>query len=282
MTYILGILGHPLDHSVSVPMHMSVIFKLGIDYVYMSFDVLPENIPHAVNQFKKDRIRGFNVTIPYKETIMGHLDGIDEKALRIGAVNTVNNENGRLKGYNTDGVGYIRSLKEETGFNPSGKHVLIMGAGGAAKAVAFSLLEAGVDRLVIANRTLSRADELIKHLNEYFPDTPLKSVGTENINQISHKDIHLVVNTTSVGMKGTGSIGIDLTDFSMDTVISDVVYNPVETPLLRMAGKAGLATHNGIGMLVHQGAESFKIWTGIDPPVDVMRQAVLRALKEKH
>ncbi len=289
MTNILGIVGHPLDHSVSVPMHMSAIFHLGIDYVYLSFDILPENLSYAVTRFKKENIKGFNVTIPYKEAIMAHLDSIDERAVSIGAVNTVNNQNGQFKGYNTDGTGYIKSLKEQAGFDPSAKQVLLIGAGGAAKAVAFSLLEAGCRKLIIANRTLKRADELLEHLDTYFPEVSMQALHIERVHELHMKDIALVVNTTSVGMKNdvpAGSIShfndIDLTRFSKDTVISDIVYNPIETPLLKMAKQAGLKTHGGTGMLVYQGAESFKIWTGIEPPVDIMSQAVLKALQEKH
>lgn len=289
MTNILGIVGHPLDHSVSVPMHMSAIFHLGIDYVYLSFDILPENLSYAVTRFKKENIKGFNVTIPYKEAIMAHLDSIDERAVSIGAVNTVNNENGQFKGYNTDGTGYIRSLKEQAGFDPSAKQVLLIGAGGAAKAIAFSLLEAGCRKLIIANRTLKRADKLLEHLDTYFPDVSMQAIHRERVRELHMKDIALVVNTTSVGMKSNGPAGsishfndIDLTGFNKDTVISDIVYNPIETPLLIMAQQAGLKTHGGTGMLVYQGAESFKIWTGIEPPVDIMNQAVLKALQGKH
>ncbi|MCL4468950.1 MAG: shikimate dehydrogenase [Deltaproteobacteria bacterium] len=282
MTLVLGIVGHPLDHSLSVPMHMSAIFTLGIDYVYMSFDILPENLSHAVAQFRKERIKGFNVTIPFKEDIMPYLDSIDEHAGKIGAVNTVNNENGRLKGYNTDGIGYVRSLGEQAGFDPRGKQVLMIGAGGAAKAVAFSLLEAGADKIIIANRTQERAEALHRHLCVYFPAASSQRIHLQDMNDLDHKKINLVINTTSLGMKGAGDIDMDLTGFGVDTVVSDIVYNPLETPFLKRAKHAGLKTHDGAGMLVYQGAESFKLWTGIQPPVDVMRQAVLRALQEHH
>jgi|YelNatPaOPRAMG01_1025707.scaffolds.fasta_scaffold04561_2 shikimate dehydrogenase len=290
MTYILGVLGHPLDHSLSVPMHMSAIFTLGIDYVYMSFDVLPENLSHAVSEFKKQGIKGFNVTIPYKETIIPYLDELDEHAKRIGAVNTVNNEEDRLKGYNTDGRGYLRSLIEQTGFSPVNKHVLMIGAGGAARAIAFSLLESGVKRLTLINRTIQRAQRLADHLGLYFPEAILETLSMDHINAIPHEGIHLIVNTTPAGMKHIKQTNIDglvnflLTDRSLskDTIISDIVYNPMETPLLREAKNAGFKTHDGIGMLVYQGAESFKIWTGIYPPVDIMRQSVIRALLQGH
>ena len=291
MTLVLGIVGHPLDHSVSVPMHMSAIFSLGIDYVYMSFDILPENLSHAVAQFRKEHIKGFNVTIPYKEEIMPYLDSIDGYAGRIGAVNTVNNENGRLKGYNTDGIGYVRSLGEQTGFDPRGKQVLMIGAGGAAKAVAFSLLEAGIKRLIIVNRTLDRAQKLAQHLESYFPKQILQALSIEYMNAIAYKGLDLIVNTTPVGMKNIKQTDIDglitLLEadgslFNKDTIVSDIVYNPLETPFLKRAKQAGLRTHDGAGMLVYQGAESFKLWTGVQPPVDVMRQAVLRALQEHH
>ncbi len=280
MTLILGIVGHPLDHSVSVPMHMSAIFTLGIDYVYLSFDILPENLSHAIGQFKRENIKGFNVTIPYKETIMPYLDDIDERASRIGAVNTINNESGRLKGYNTDGTGYLTSLREQTGFDPRGKQVLLIGAGGAAHAVAYALLEAGAGHLTIANRTREHADMLCRHLGVYFPGGLLRSIGMDEINEGDHTQSDLVVNTTSIGMKGAGDITMDVTGLGKHAVVSDIVYNPLETGFLKRARAAGLAIHDGAGMLVHQGAESFRLWTGLRPPVDVMRQAVLKALQE--
>ncbi len=282
MTLVLGIVGHPLDHSVSVPMHMSAIFTLGIDYVYLSFDILPENLPHAIGQFKKENIKGFNVTIPYKETIMPYLDDIDERASRIGAVNTIDNENGRLKGYNTDGTGYLTSLREQTGFDPRGKRVLMIGAGGAAHAVAYALLEAGARHITIANRTREHAEVLCRHLGVYFPSASLQSTGMDTLDSEGRTQTDLVVNTTSIGMKGAGDIAMDFTGLDRHTVVSDIVYNPLETQFLKRALRAGLAIHDGAGMLVHQGAESFRLWTGIRPPVDVMRQAVLRALQEHH
>ncbi|MGB9735298.1 MAG: shikimate dehydrogenase [bacterium] len=290
MTSILGILGHPLGHSLSVPMHMSAIFALGIDYVYLSFDVQPEELQHTIAQFKKEHIKGFNVTIPYKERIIDYLDDIDQHAKRIGAVNTVNNEDGRLKGYNTDGIGYLKSLKEQTGFDPEGKQVLMLGAGGAARAVAFSLLESGIKTLFVANRTVQKAERLIQHLGSYFQKATLYPLSLEKIVDLSYMDLDLIVNTTSVGMKNTKQsdtgrlmelLKFDNT-FNKGLVVSDIVYNPPETPLLRMAKQAGLKIHDGIGMLVYQGAESFKIWTGIQAPVEVMRQAVSRALQEHH
>ncbi len=291
MTLVLGIVGHPLNHSVSVPMHMSAIFTLGIDYVYMSFDILPDNLSYAVSQFKKEHIKGFNVTIPYKEAIMPYLDSIDEHAGRIRAVNTINNENGKLKGYNTDGIGYIKSLKEQTGFDPCGKHVLMIGAGGAARAISFSLLEAGIKSLIIVNRTIDRAQKLTQHLESYFPEATVQALSIDNMNDIRYKGLGLIVNTTPVGMKNIKQTDIgelitlleaDGSLLDKNTIVSDIVYNPLETPLLKRAKHAGLRTHGGVGMLVHQGAESFKIWTGVQPPVDVMRQAVLRALQEHH
>lgn len=291
MTSILGLLGHPLGHSVSVPMHMASIFTLGIDYVYLSFDILPEDLSRTVAGFKKEGVQGFNVTIPYKESIMSYLDGIDEHAGKIGAVNTVHNDHGKLKGYNTDGIGYITSLREQTGFSPGGRHVLMIGAGGAARAVAFSLLEAGIEGLIIANRSveMDMAERLANHIKLSFPDVNVQALPVERIPWIPARELDLIINTTPVGMKHTGQQEIkELSDLMQesrtllreDTVISDVIYNPVETPLLKMAKLAGLKTHNGINMLVYQGAESFRIWTGIRPPVDVMRRAVLQALQE--
>ena len=169
--------------------------------------------------------------------------------------------------------------------------MLLIGAGGAARAVAFSLLEAGTERLIIANRTMEKAVKLAENLASYFPKAGLRPLPVDRIGTLPYRDISLIINATSVGMKGAQHTGIDgllallgggTALFNRDTVISDIVYNPVVTPLLKTAQLAGLKIHDGTGMLVYQGAESFRIWTGIEPPVEVMRQAVLRALKEEH
>ncbi len=293
MTSLLGVVGHPLGHSLSVPMHMASIFTLGIDYVYLSFDILPEDLSAAVAGFRIEGVKGINVTIPYKEAIMPYLDSIDEHARIIGAVNTVNNDNGKLKGYNTDGIGYIMSLKEQTGFSPLGKCVLILGAGGAARAVAFSLLEAGIGKLIIANRSveLNMAEKLASHIKPHFPGVHVQAMPVEHLPSLPFQELDLIVNATPVGMKHTKQQEIkELSGLLQpghlllrsDTVISDVIYNPAETPLLKTARLAGLKTHNGVTMLVYQGAESFKLWTGIEPPIEVMRRAVLHALEEVH
>ncbi|MCL4479476.1 MAG: shikimate dehydrogenase [Deltaproteobacteria bacterium] len=280
MTEILGIVGHPLGHSVSVPMQMSAIFKLGMDYVYMSFDIMPQDLSFAVQQFKHEGLKGFNVTIPYKEAIIPYLDDMDVKAHQIGAVNTVNREDGKLKGYNTDWLGYIHSLKQELDFNPSGKRAIIIGAGGASKAVAFALLESGINFLLIVNRSIARAESLSKHLGTYFKASDIRVLPLDRINEVSNNRYDLIVNTTSVGMKESGSINIDFSRLKKDVIVSDIVYNPIETPFLKSAKQYGLKTHNGTGMLLYQGMESFRIWTGITPPIDVMREAMLNALKE--
>lgn len=270
-TRLLGVMGHPVAHSKSPLMHNRALESQKLPYTYLAFDVRPEELPQAVNGMRALGARGWNVTIPHKVAIMALLDEVNDEAHQIGAINTVVNDGGKLIGMNTDGAGYLRSLKEETGLRLAEQRVLILGAGGAARGVAYALAQSGVQSVVIANRTVAKAEQLrslLQHL------TDVKAVPLAEIEKWID-DRTLIVNTTSVGMhphvEETPIAGELLPE---GAIVSDLIYNPMKTTLLRQAEGRGCVIHNGLGMFVHQGALAYEQWTGVQPPLDVMRQAV--------
>jgi shikimate dehydrogenase len=277
-TKITGILGHPVHHSLSPLMHNTVFKHLGLNYVYLPFDVTPENLKDSINAIRCLKIVGVNVTIPYKEKVMAYLDRIGTEAELIGAVNTVKNIDGELAGFNTDGQGFVESLKNDLGFSPKGKSILMVGAGGAARGILVSLALSGAKKISVTNRTYNRAEKLIEEFSGRFPSVKFFTLPLDN-NALKNclGDTDLLVNTTSVGMNG-GSLKLPLGYLPKSAVIYDIVYNPLKTSLLLEAEKAGLTTHNGLGMLVFQGALSFKIWTDVDVPVKLMREILAKRL----
>jgi shikimate dehydrogenase len=220
-------------------------------------------------------IAGLNVTIPHKVSVMEYLDEIDPLAKKIGAVNTIVNDSGRLIGFNTDGVGYVTSLKETLKENSlTTKSILIIGAGGAARAIYFSLLAEGVERIDIANRTVENA----RHIIEAQTSTKSKSINLHEAETLVNT-YDIIINTTSIGMVPMqDEIPIPLGSLKKDTIISDIIYNPLETKWLHEAKKYGAITQNGVGMFVFQGALAFEKWTGIYPNIDVMKNVILTKL----
>jgi len=278
-TKILGIFGDPVSHSISPVMQGAALRALEIDMVYLAFRVAPADLGRAVEAIRTLGLRGVNITIPHKERVMGFLDDLDDTARALGAVNTIVNNNGTLKGYNTDAVGYIWSLEAETGFAPRGRTALIVGAGGAARAVVYGLASGGARRIIIANRTIARAEALAEELGAVCPGVEIEAVSLDSEDMEGHlKEADLLVNATSLGMEGRGRIELPLEALNSRAVVSDIVYTPMETELLKKARVLGLATHGGLGMLVGQGAKSFEIWTGKKAPIEVMKSAALEAL----
>lgn len=282
---ILGVIGDPIEHSLSPLMHNAALESLGLNYIYLPFHVKPEFLKGAVKSLKALEIRGINVTIPHKVAIMEYLDEIDEAALDIGAVNTVVNDNGKLKGYNTDGAGYLKSLTSETGFDAKGKNILVLGAGGASLAVITALLSEHPKSLHIVNRTFKKAKTLVNKFIIKYPDIDILAISLEEwIREGLSMSYDLAVNTTSIGMKG--EIPKMVLPFKVDqlpshAIVSDIVYTPFETPMLKEANDIGLKTHYGLGMLLHQGAISFKLFTGATPPIEIMKDALLSGLNSK-
>lgn len=274
-TRVTGIFGCPVRHSQSPAMHNAAFKALGLDYIYVPFEVHPDNLKAAVQAIRVLNIVGVNVTIPHKERVIEFLDWVSEDACRIGSVNTIHNCDGTLKGYSTDGLGFIRAL-EASGKSPKGSKAVVLGAGGAARATVSALIAHGTE-VTVVNRTYSRAVELSKLL-----DGKVRPVALENADaQDAVRQADLLVNCTSVGMyPNTDAQPIPSEWLHSGLFVYDQIYNPLETKLLKAAEKAGARSANGVKMLVFQGAISFEIWTGQTPPVDAMEEAVLTGLKE--
>lgn len=269
-TKIVGLFGYPVEHTLSPYMHNAAFEALGLDYRYLPFRVSPENLKAAINALKALNIKGVNITIPHKETIIPYLNELDREAELIVAVNTVLHEEGRLIGYNTDGRGFIRSLKEEASIIPKGKRVMILGAGGAARAIAFSIAIEGVEKIFISDVIEKKAKELSSAV---INKTSTEAIYIKDLKE-RIGEVDILINATPLGMKKEDPMPISPELLSQRLFVYDIVYNPPETPLIREAKTKGAKALSGIGMLVYQGALSFKIWTGQEPPIDVMRKAI--------
>lgn len=276
-TKVYGIFGHPVSHSFSPRMHNAAFTALGLDCVYIPFDIEPRDLETATKALRAMSIAGVNVTIPHKEAVMGFLDEISPDAGFTGAVNTVLNSDGRLLGFNTDVRGFLRALGEDLGFEPKGRVITVIGAGGAARAVLSGLCMRGVKRVNIVNRTHDKAIELAEEFGGSFAETEFRSAPLSDTlglrGYLSETD--LLVNASSLGMEGAPALDLSLDTLKEGACVYDLVYNPLETALVKEAKGLGRRAAGGINMLVFQGAESIKIWTGEDPPIDVMRSAVV-------
>jgi len=278
-TRLCGIIGDPIEHSLSPIMHNAAFKKIGVDYLYVPFTVEGKELGRAIEGMRALNIRGLNVTIPHKVAVIPFLDELDPLAGRIGAVNTIVNDDGVLRGYNTDAAGFLQALLE-SGVEPKGKNMVIMGAGGASRAISFIIAERGA-HLVILNRLLELdwAEELASRISEISQaEVEALKLDEENLARVLKK-ADILVNATSVGM----SPDIDETPvpphlLKSDLIVFDIVYNPIKTRLLREAEEAGAKTINGLDMLVWQGALAFEKWTGLKAPVEVMREEVIKAL----
>ncbi|MBO8164160.1 MAG: shikimate dehydrogenase [Brevibacillus sp.] len=276
-TKLVGLLGHPVHHSQSPLMHNTAFAEKKLDFAYVAFDVLPEHLDDAVSAIRALGLRGVNVTIPHKVAVLPMLDEIDPLAKRIGAVNTIVNEDGRLIGYNTDGLGYVRSLLEETRANLTEQRVTLLGAGGAARAVACTLAERGVREIRIINRSRERAEQLAAHLR---PLVKVQVVEQEEYRS-AVESATLLINTTSIGMyPHTNEMPVPAEWLHSGLIVSDLIYNPLETKLLAEARRAGAMTHSGVGMFVNQGVLAFELWTGTEAPGELMRHVVIQQLQQ--
>ena len=274
-TNIVGLIGHPVEHSFSPPMHNAAFKALGMDYAYVAFDVDPSNLESAIDGAKSLNVKGFNVTIPHKIEVMKHLDEIDEVARLIGAVNTIDFKD--MKGYNTDGIGAVKAIEEVSPIK--NRKVVVAGAGGASRAISFYITKYGADELTILNRNVEKAQNLAQ---DVLDSGLIANVKAGSVSEIKGylADADILIDTTPVGMHPN----IDdepiakSVDMHEDLVVFDAVYNPNETVLIRQAINAGAKPVYGIKMLLYQGAESFRIWTGREAPVDVMEDALKRTL----
>jgi len=278
-TRVCAIIGDPVEHSLSPSMHNAAFKELKLDFVYVAFKVRKEELREAVTGARSLNILGLNVTMPHKGAVIRYLDEIDSTARSIGAVNTILNNKGRLIGYDTDGIGALRALKEN-GVIPNGKKLLLLGAGGAGKAIAYYAAQEA-EELVILNRTTQKAKKLAEVLRKEFNKKINGNTLSTEVIEEEMKDTDILVNATSVGMHP--NINQSLVPRSLlkpNLCVMDIIYNPLETKLAKEAKDVGAKVVSGIEMLVYQGAASFEIWTNHPAPVKVMKQAVLNQLSE--
>jgi shikimate dehydrogenase len=274
---IVGLFGYPVSHTLSPAMHNAAFAALHLPYVYLPFSVEPNQLQTAVNGIRALGLRGVNVTIPHKESVIPWLDCITPEAQLVGAVNTIVNNEGVLTGHNTDCAGFIRALEESHEAGLRERNVLILGTGGAARAVAVSLALQGTGRIVVAGRTLHKAQKLTDVISTKICDQCASVIDINSslfAREINNADV--IINATPLGMSPHHDIPpfIDLSLCNQGAVICDLVYNPMETALLKRARQLGLGTISGIGMLVWQGALAFELWTGQKPPIELMRHTL--------
>ncbi|MEZ4863981.1 MAG: shikimate dehydrogenase [Caldilineaceae bacterium] len=277
-TQIVGVIGWPVSHSVSPPMHNAAFTALGLDWTYIPLPVPIEpatRIGEAVNGLRALGLRGANVTVPHKQEVMPHLDWLTPAAQAIGAVNTIRvEEDGRLSGDNTDARGFVADLRDH-GVDPAGQRAMVLGAGGSARAIVYGLAEAGCLSIAILNRTVEKAHDLAMEMRAHFPFCRLSGHALPDEVAVLAQEAQLVVNCTSLGMtpKVEGLPWEEKVAFRPGQVVYDLVYNPPQTRLLQKATADGAQAIGGLGMLIWQGAIAFERWTGQLPPVDVMREA---------
>lgn len=279
MKTVFGVIGDPVAHSMSPVMHEAAFEASGFAGAYHKFHVPSDRLGQAINGIRGLGLGGLNVTIPHKVAVMDYLDEIDPLAEKIGAVNTIVNDNDRLIGYNTDGQGFYDGLEPLLPKPVRSMRALIIGAGGAARAIAMTLAEHDVGELYITNRTETKASELAKACRPYVETRSL----TLTLAQARLTEFDLIINTTSVGMSPeTDRIPISLEMLGKRSVVCDLIYNPLETRFLAQSKKQGALTQNGLSMFVNQGALAFEHWTNVTAPREVMRQRVIKELGGSH
>jgi shikimate dehydrogenase len=273
-------MGNPVEHSISPEMHNAAFNSLGLDYVYIPFRVEKDDLVIAVHAIKALNMRGLNVTIPHKVAVMPLLNELEPLAERIGAVNTIVNDSGRLKGYNTDGGGFLRTLLEK-GVELRNKKAIVIGAGGVSKGICFNLVERGAE-IVILNRRqeIGWAVELAAAISGCFKkEVRVLELNNKNL-AVVLDSADILINATSVGMNpDVGQSIVPAKMLRAELVVFDVVYNPMKTKLLNEAEDAGAVTISGMDMLIWQGALAFELWTGIEAPIDIMKTKAFEALK---
>ncbi|MEM1601775.1 MAG: shikimate dehydrogenase [Candidatus Bathyarchaeia archaeon] len=282
-TKVCALIGYPVEHSLSPAIQNAAFQHLGLDYVYVAFNVKPENLCYAIMGARSLGIHGLNVTMPHKIEVIRYLDDLDGNVRLVGSVNTILNINGKLIGYTTDGIGALNALRY-SGEDPTNKKIVILGAGGASRSISF-LLAKYARELVILNRTVEKAENLAKEIASSL------GMGQDAVRfgrldyghlELELRDADIVINATSIGMKPSdGETPISRELLHSNLTVFDIVYEPLETRLLREARQVGAKTIDGLSMLIHQGAASFEIWTGMKAPIEVMRKAALKKIREE-
>jgi len=294
MSRYVGLIGYPIKHSISPFFQQAALDYYQLDIRYEAWETDPAQLQDIITSLRKPQNMGANVTVPYKETVLPLLDEVDNLAGLIGAVNTIVKKNDRLLGFNTDAYGFIEVLDKEGHFDPEGKQVFVLGAGGVARAVCFALVQRKVASLAITDGIFERASLLAENLVSYTRGvspstkglkTDIYSFQWENLSSTrTLNNCNLIVHCTTIGMKDSpqeGQSPLSLEVIPRNSLVYDVVYNPWPTPLLRMAQQAGANILGGLPMLVYQGAASFKLWTGREAPVDIMFNKAKEALTGK-
>lgn len=299
-TNIVGIIGNPVEHSLSPIMFNEAFNAMNLDYVYVPFNVRKKDLSQAIDGAKKLNIKGLNVTIPHKKKVLNEIDKFDIMANLIGAVNTITFVNGKSKGYNTDCVGAIRAIEEITTLND--KNVVIVGAGGAARAIAFQTAISNVNSLTMVNRSEKKVKHLVYDIKTLLSSDFKENIKLDDLNiDFSHIDVNyeygnldslpnylknadILIDTTPIGMYPNCDVEPIATSDMMhsDLIVNDIVYNPLNTVLLKEAENIGAKTISGFKMLLYQGVENFKIWTGLDAPIEIMKNVLLNELNKTH
>lgn len=271
-TSVYGIFGYPVKHSKSPSFQTAAFQHLGINAVYVPFCIKPENIQKAVESIRTLNIKGVNITIPFKEEVVKYLNEISEEVNIIGAVNTIKNIDGYLVGYNTDWYGFIEGLKELE-HNIEGKKVLVIGAGGASRAIIYGLLKENIEKIYLSNRTLQKAKAVLEDFGKHFKVVGeiIFPISLDDIDDVVD-DVDIIVNTTSVGLKDDDKALFDYNRINKKHIVVDIIYR--ETQLLKHAKKIGCKYQDGYPMLIYQGAKSFEIWTGHQAPIEIMKSAL--------
>ncbi len=274
MKKLYGVLGNPIEHSMSPLIHNDAFKQNGIEGEYLPFLVEEEALKEAVNGLKAIGAGGFNITVPFKENVIPYLDELDPFAKEVGAVNTAVIKDGIIKGYNTDGPGFVKAIAPLLANQFAGRNVLIIGGGGAARGIYCAMAKTGIAQMDIANRTLSSAERIVADCHNGISSAVLSLVDAEKA--LANYD--LIIQTTSVGLSSLHESPISLLGIKEKTVVCDIIYNPLKTAFLREAEENGAIIQTGVEMFVQQGALAFELWTGIKPDVERMKELVLEKL----
>ena len=277
-TKVVGIIGNPVRHSLSPIMHNRAFSHLGLNWVYLSFEVEPGRARSAIEGARDLGMVGLNVTMPFKMEAVEWVDIKDGSVILTDSLNTVLFKGGKIMGFNTDGIGFLNSLREKS-ISLQGRKVLLIGAGGAARAVAFVVAQQEVARLTILNRTPQKTHRLAQELRSFKPETEINTASYDLDLALVMGDSDLIINATSVGMKDRPGIPIPTDDIDQRHIVYDLVYWPLRTELLKGSEERGARIVSGLEMLIHQGAESFRIWTGVEFPIPIVREELTEYLK---
>ncbi len=275
-TSLFGIYGYPVEHTFSPGMHNAAFKKIGMNACYVPFSVNPDQLKNAVRAIIPLGLRGINITVPHKQHVIAYLDELSKEADLIGAVNTVQIVDGKLKGHNTDGRGFIRALRVDAGYDPKRKTVLLIGSGGAARAVGFSLALAGVHKIFLHDVDTRKANTLARDIRQKT-GIDAQSLSAAAL-AAAAEEAGCLINATPLGLKKHDPLPLKREAIKKRHLVCDLVYNPPETGFLKAAKERGAKRLSGLGMLLYQGVIAFEIWTGVKAPVPVMKKALIRQI----